>query len=129
VFVGWGSRPYFSEHRPGGAQIFSGTFHVPIQSYRAYRFNNWAGNPQQPPAVAARRTSTNHYNVYASWNGSTRVPPAQPEITLEDLYTAHALTGVLAAQDREPDPEWVCRVAERIGLRLAQSSRKRRARR
>jgi hypothetical protein len=53
--------------------MFSGAFRRPVQSYRAYRFNNCAGNPLQPPAIAVRRSSANHYNLYASWNGSTRV--------------------------------------------------------
>ncbi|MBV9536361.1 MAG: aryl-sulfate sulfotransferase [Solirubrobacterales bacterium] len=74
VFVGWGSRQYFSEYAPGGSQIFSGSFRTPVQSYRAYRFNNWVGLPLQAPAVAVRKASTaHHFNVYASWNGSTRV--------------------------------------------------------
>jgi hypothetical protein len=74
VFVGWGSRQYFSEYTPRGRQVFSGSFRVPVQSYRAYRFKNWVGNPLRPPAIAIRKTGAAHrYNVYASWNGSTRV--------------------------------------------------------
>lgn len=64
------------------------------------------------------------------WNGSQRRTTHAPlELTLEDYYTGLALTGVLAAQTVEPDEDWLCRVTERIGLRMAESSRKRRARR
>jgi hypothetical protein len=74
VFVGWGSRPYFTEYAAGGARIFGGSFPVGVQSYRAYRFSNWAGKPLQPPAIAVRSSSTAGRDyVYASWNGATRV--------------------------------------------------------
>jgi hypothetical protein len=74
VFVGWGSRPYFTEYRSGGSRVFGAAFPTSVQSYRAYRFNNWVGNPLQPPAIAVRAASTaGRDNVYASWNGSTRV--------------------------------------------------------
>ena len=48
VFVGWGSKPYFSEYSSRGKQLFGGSFVAPVASYRAYRFN-WVGNPLQPP--------------------------------------------------------------------------------
>ncbi len=74
VFVGWGSRPFFSEYSSGGAFVFGGAFRVPVQSYRAYRFSNWKGLPLQRPAVAVRKASSpNHYYVYVSWNGATAV--------------------------------------------------------
>ncbi len=74
VFVGWGSRPYFSEYRQGGSRVFGGSFPTTVQSYRAYRFNNWVGNPLQPPAIAVRKASTAGRDyIYVSWNGSTRV--------------------------------------------------------
>jgi hypothetical protein len=74
VFVGWGSRPYFSEYTAGGGHVFGAAFPVGVQSYRAYRFNNWVGNPLGAPAIAVRASSTaGRDNVYASWNGSTRV--------------------------------------------------------
>jgi hypothetical protein len=70
MFVGWGSKPYFSEYTPSGTQLFSG-FTVP--SYRAYRFP-WSGKPLQPPAIAVRRATTAGEDaVYASWNGATKV--------------------------------------------------------
>ena len=73
VFVGWGSKPYFSEYTPSGTQLFSGSFVSPVASYRAYRFG-WYGKPLQPPAIAVEQSSTpGEDSVYASWNGATQV--------------------------------------------------------
>jgi Arylsulfotransferase (ASST) len=73
VFVGWGSKPYFSEYSAQGKQLFDGSFRSPVASYRAYRFN-WVGKPLQPPAIAVTQSSTaGQDNVYASWNGATKV--------------------------------------------------------
>jgi outer membrane protein assembly factor BamB len=73
VFVGWGSKPYFSEYSSSGKQLFSGSLVAPVASYRAYRAN-WVGLPLQPPAIAARPASTaGEESVYASWNGATQV--------------------------------------------------------
>ena len=73
VFVGWGSKPYFSEYTPSGTQLFSGSFVSPVASYRAYRFG-WYGKPLQPPAIAVQQSSTpGEDSVYASWNGATQV--------------------------------------------------------
>jgi hypothetical protein len=73
VFVGWGSKPYFSEYTPSGTQIFSGSFGPRVASYRAYRFA-WYGRPLQPPAIAVTSaTTTGDDDVYASWNGATQV--------------------------------------------------------
>ncbi len=74
IFVGWGSSPHFSEYTLRGIQLFDGSFRQPVQSYRAYRFENWVGNPAQAPAIAVRKSTTaGHDYVYASWNGATRV--------------------------------------------------------
>jgi hypothetical protein len=74
VFVGWGSSSHFTEFGPGGGQLFTGSFRGRIQSYRAYRFSNWVGNPMRPPAIAIRRAGTpRHVLLYVSWNGATRV--------------------------------------------------------
>jgi hypothetical protein len=74
VFVGWGSSPHFTEFGPGGGQLFTGAFRGRVQSYRAYRFNNWVGNPMQPPAIAIRRAHTPHHSLlFVSWNGATKV--------------------------------------------------------
>ena len=74
MFVGWGSSSHFAEYSLGGVQLFGGTFRGKVQSYRAYRFRNWVGNPLWPPAVAIRGAQTpGHAFLYASWDGSTRV--------------------------------------------------------
>jgi hypothetical protein len=73
VFVGWGSRSYFSQYAPSGTQIFSGSMRSPIQSYRAYRFV-WVGKPLQAPAIAVRKSkAAGRDRIYLSWNGATRV--------------------------------------------------------
>ena len=73
VFVGWGSKPYFSEYTSRGKQLFGGSFIAPVASYRAYRFK-WIGVPLQPPAIAVRpATTAGEDSVYVSWNGSTQV--------------------------------------------------------
>ena len=73
VFVGWGTKPYFSEYSARGKQLFDGSFRSPTNSYRAERFK-WVGNPLQPPAIAVRSTKTSGKDtVYVSWNGSTKV--------------------------------------------------------
>jgi len=74
VFVGWGSSPHFSEFTANGTQLFAGSFRGKVVSYRAYRFSDWVGDPQWPPAIAVRKARTaGHANLYVSWNGSTRV--------------------------------------------------------
>jgi hypothetical protein len=72
VFVGWGSKPYFSEYAPSGSQIFSASMPAPIQSYRAYR-SVWVGDPLRRPAIAARKSTAGKDRLYMSWNGATRV--------------------------------------------------------
>jgi hypothetical protein len=71
VFVGWGSRSYFSEYAPSGRQIFSASMRAPIQSYRAYR-SVWVGHPLRHPAIAIRKAAGKD-RIYMSWNGATRV--------------------------------------------------------
>ncbi len=74
VFVGWGAAPTFSEYTASGTQIFKAWFRSPVQSYRAYRFDNWTGQPQSPPALVAKSSSTSGQdNLYTSWNGATQV--------------------------------------------------------
>ncbi len=73
VFVGWGAGRGFSEYTSSGRQIFTASFIKPIESYRAFRLR-WTGAPTWPPAIAARTTRSNgQFNVYASWNGATKV--------------------------------------------------------
>jgi Arylsulfotransferase (ASST) len=70
-FVGWGQQPYFTEFDSTGQVVFDARFVDSNSSYRAYRFP-WTGSPTSPPAVTAS-TSGSTTNVYASWNGATRV--------------------------------------------------------
>jgi hypothetical protein len=72
MFVGWGSQPDFSEYSSGGQQIFTGSFPLGVQSYRAYRFS-WQGQPLTRPSVALVPGPNGAVKVYASWNGATQV--------------------------------------------------------
>lgn len=77
VFVGWGSRPYFSEFSASGALLLDGHMHGSYQSYRTYRFP-WTATPAGAPAVAAVAAHAGAggrgpVTVYASWNGATTV--------------------------------------------------------
>jgi hypothetical protein len=71
TFVGWGAGPYLSEFSRSGKLLLNGRFLDKNGSYRMFRYT-WSGNPQQPPAVAAKKNG-GHTDVYASWNGSTNV--------------------------------------------------------
>ena len=72
VFVGWGGAPDFSEYRPDGHQVFSGSFPAGAQSYRAYRFP-WEAQPSAPPSLAVEPEAGGDVGAYASWNGATDV--------------------------------------------------------
>jgi Arylsulfotransferase (ASST) len=72
VFVGWGADPHFSEYTPDGRQIFTCSFTLPVQSYRAYRFT-WTGLPTTKPDVSVTPRPGGGTTVYASWNGATEV--------------------------------------------------------
>src|SRR5262249_39208338 len=71
VFVGWGTKPYFSEFSADGSLLFDGNIQKGDSSYRAYRYL-WTGLPAEPPAAAARHHAGGAI-VYASWNGATQV--------------------------------------------------------
>jgi len=69
--VGWGGLPNFTEFNAQGQPIYDAQLPSGEDSYRVYRLP-WAGQPTEPPAIAA--TSTAGANaVYASWNGATTV--------------------------------------------------------
>jgi hypothetical protein len=72
--VGWGQAGYLSELSPSGQVLFNAHLPPKWESYRAFVFP-WSGDPTQPPAVAASRSSgaQRTATVYASWNGSTQV--------------------------------------------------------
>ncbi|HEX2321986.1 MAG TPA: arylsulfotransferase family protein [Streptosporangiaceae bacterium] len=69
MFVGWGTRPHFSEFGPGGSLLLDGDIIKGDPSYRAFT-QDWTGHPTGPPAAAARHR-TGGATVYASWNGAT----------------------------------------------------------
>jgi outer membrane protein assembly factor BamB len=71
VLVGWGAEPYISEFTADGALVFDGRLGTNYFTYRAYQIP-WSGEGIATPAIVAERAST-HTNVYASWNGDTRV--------------------------------------------------------
>jgi hypothetical protein len=69
--VGWGGLPNFSEFNAQGQMTYDAQFPPGESSYRVYR-EPWAGQPAEPPAVAAT-TSGGSTTAYASWNGATTV--------------------------------------------------------
>jgi EmrB/QacA subfamily drug resistance transporter len=66
-FVGWGSKPYFSEFTAAGKTVLDGLLPGSDLSYRA-TVQPWVGLPLTPPSGAVRGKT-----VYASWNGATAV--------------------------------------------------------
>jgi arylsulfotransferase ASST len=71
-FVGWGTVPEVSEFGPDGSLVFDATFPGGESSYRAFRAQ-WAGRAAGRPAVATVPNANGSVDVYASWNGATRV--------------------------------------------------------
>jgi hypothetical protein len=71
-FVGWGTVPEVSEFGPDGSLVFDATFPGGESSYRAFR-TQWAGRAAGRPAVAAVSNANGSIDVYASWNGATRI--------------------------------------------------------
>lgn len=72
VFVGWGSKPYFSEYTADGKLLFDAHLPPISHSYRAFRFP-WVGRPTSAPAISVNRTSAGTHQVSAWWNGATEV--------------------------------------------------------
>jgi len=74
VFIGWGSKPAFSEFSRDGDLLFDARFPPQVESYRAFRFP-WRGHPSdEDPAIAVEAGSGDEeLRVYASWNGATEV--------------------------------------------------------
>jgi hypothetical protein len=66
VFVGWGSRHYFSEFTADGDLLLDGDFGTG-ESYRSYR-SPWVGKPSYPPTL-----TVDDGTAYVSWNGATEV--------------------------------------------------------
>jgi hypothetical protein len=97
--VGWGQAGYFSELAPSGQVLFNAHLPPDWESYRAF-VAPWSGQPAQPPAVAAVRSSGAHggATVYASWNGATevaswRVLAGASPATLTPVLSGAAKTG------------------------------------
>ena len=72
AFVGWGTTPQVSELAGDGTLLFDATFPGGAYTYRAFRAQ-WSGRAQGLPLLAVRRATASAIDVYASWNGATRV--------------------------------------------------------
>lgn len=70
-FIGWGQKPYFTEHNADGTVRLAGHLPLDNQSYRAYKAE-WIGEPLDQPALGLHVDGGNVI-VSASWNGTTRV--------------------------------------------------------
>ena len=71
MFVGWGSRRYFTEYDAAGRVVLDGHFAIGGDNYRAYKFP-WSGRPARPPALVATRRG-DRVAARVSWNGATDV--------------------------------------------------------
>ena len=71
MFVGWGSRRYFTEYDAAGRVVLDGHFGIGGDNYRAYKFP-WQGRPARPPALVATRRG-DRIGARVSWNGATDV--------------------------------------------------------
>jgi len=72
IFVGWGAEPFVSEFSPSGKLLFDARLGTHYSSYRAFRFP-WSTAGEDRPALVASRAGTSATNLWASWNGDTRV--------------------------------------------------------
>jgi len=72
IFVGWGVHAWYTEFEPDGTAVLDGNLAgSATQSYRAFRYP-WTGRPEEPPAVAVKRTGAG-MTVFAAWNGATEI--------------------------------------------------------
>ncbi len=71
-FVGFGSTPFFSQFTAKGRMVFDASLPADDGSYREVTYL-WSATPRTRPVAAARRSSSTHVSVYASWNGATTV--------------------------------------------------------
>src|SRR5437588_6707696 len=69
--LGYGSVNEFTEFNSAGTIVFDARFPSPDESYRTFRVP-WTATPAQAPAAAVA-VSGGGTNLYASWNGATRV--------------------------------------------------------
>ncbi len=71
-FIGWGTTTYFTEYDEKGEVLLDGHLDgAGLESYRAFK-SPWAGLPDYPPAVVARREGARTV-AYVSWNGAATV--------------------------------------------------------
>ncbi|HVL91313.1 MAG TPA: arylsulfotransferase family protein [Actinomycetota bacterium] len=68
TFVGWGSKPFFTEYDASGNVVFDARMD-PGVSYRTYRMP-WTGRPAAEPALSVTATPSG-VSVWVSWNGDT----------------------------------------------------------
>lgn len=68
--VGWGDIGGLTEFAPDGSVVLDIDFDA--NSYRCVRAD-WSGDPLTPPDIAAGRALDGTVNVWASWNGATRL--------------------------------------------------------
>lgn len=93
-FIGWGQKPYFTEHNADGTVRLAGHLPLDNQSYRAYKAE-WAADPQDQPALGLHVDGGNVI-VSASWNGATKVAKwrarsgAQPGALAQSVEAPHA---------------------------------------
>jgi hypothetical protein len=71
-FVGWGTVPQVSEFSTDGSLVFNAELPAGYSSYRAQRAQ-WTADPSDKPRVATARNANGSLELYASWNGATRV--------------------------------------------------------
>jgi hypothetical protein len=104
-FLGWGQVSDFSEFNAGGELLFDAHLPAHVQSYRAFRFS-WDAAPAQPPEFVVRSEASGAKNVYASWNGATRVASwsalAGPTATSLQLVAHGARSGFETAIELPP---------------------------
>ncbi|MEV4900643.1 arylsulfotransferase family protein [Citricoccus sp. NPDC055426] len=84
VILGWGARPHYSQHTPGGELIYDvchgdecmgEDFEGGGGSYRAYQFP-WEGRPATDPDVVVQDGAEENDGgpvAFVSWNGATEV--------------------------------------------------------
>jgi hypothetical protein len=74
MFVGWGSRRWFTEYDAAGNLVLDGRIAAGNDSYRAYRFT-WSGMPDAKPKVVGDRVSWNGATNVAAWEVDGKVIP------------------------------------------------------
>lgn len=73
VFMGWGNRPYFSEHTSEGKPLYHAHYSGDVESFRIWK-HPWKGYPKtQPKLVSYALAAGTRLFAYVSWNGATEV--------------------------------------------------------